>query len=158
MKSILESTPDVAGVEVEPHDPWSWHRPPTSGDREAVEWWATIEQLRDLLNHEGWQLRRFGKALVVWSEPPYNRLDRLGECIEALAAAWPAMCHQAESFPKLSHEEARGHMIGLARAHWREGFEVDWGTLYLPTDWPGPVKRNLCPIFTSALGWAGGEQ
>lgn len=156
--NILHAIANVTDVHVAPHDPWCWHRTQTSSNREAVGWWAVIESLRDRLAYENWELRRIGRTLVVLAETPYSRPTDLQACIVALDAAWPAICHQVEYFPALGHQEARDHMAGLARGHWREGFEIDWGTLWLPANWPGPVKRNLCPIFGHALGCEGGVQ
>ena len=158
--SILEHK--AAILEHLQSDPWSWHAAPNDpDDKDAIEWWMTIEHLREILTYEGWALDRIGKALIVKAEPCFTpaKLQRLHVAVDGLRACWPVLVHRVEFFPLLTVSEAQGLLERIERCHRQDGFRVKgWHGLEYPLTWPLSWVAQLFSIYCQSLQTDGGLQ
>ena len=150
---VLECKPQL--LERLQRDPWSWHAVPTDGtDADAIEWWASVEHLREILAYEGWSLARVGKWLVVVAEPPFSpeKLKRLDVAVAGLRACWPVLASKVEFFPELTPAQAKGLLDRIEECHGKEGFKVlGWHGLELPRTWPTAIWSMLYTAYAQSL-------
>lgn len=143
-------------------DPWAWHTVPTDpADKDGIEWWATIEHLKEILAYEGWALGRVGKTLCVLAEPWYTppKMERLVIAVEGLRACWPVLVHRVEFFPAVAPDEASALLQRIERCHHQDGFKaLGWDGLQYPKAWPISVVANFSPIYAQSLQTDGGLQ
>lgn len=136
-------------------DPWAWHVTPTdSTNKDALEWWATVEHLREILAYEGWSLARVGKWLVVVAEPYFKpeELKRLDVVVSGLRACWPVLVSKVEFFPELTPAQAKGLLDRIEEAHRAEGFRVlGWHGLEIPRTWPTAIWSMLYTAYAQSL-------
>jgi hypothetical protein len=136
-------------------DPWSWHAAPHDpDDKDAIEWWATVEYLRKILAYEGWTLGRIGKTLIVPAEPWFtpSKIQRLHVAIDGLRACWPVLCSKTEFFPELAPAQAKSLLERIEGCHGSEGFRLlGWNGLALPKSWPTAIWSMLYTIYAQAL-------
>lgn len=136
-------------------DSWSWHAAPSDpSDKDAMEWWTTIEHLREILTYEGWALGRIGKTLVVMAEPWFapSKIQRLHIAIDGLRACWPVLCSKTEFFPELVPAQAKSLLERIEGCHGSEGFRLlGWNGLALPKSWPTAIWSMLYTIYAQAL-------
>lgn len=153
---VLEHKPQI--LERLRKDPWSWHVAPVDADREAVEQWAAVEYLREILTFEGWTLARAGKWLVVVAEPFFTpeKLKRLNVAIVGVRDCWPTLAPKVEYFPELTPDQARGLLERVEKCHGKEGFRVmGWHGLELPRTWPAAIWSWLYTAYAQSLQTVG---
>lgn len=143
-------------------DPWSWHITPTDpADKDAIEWWATIEHLKEILSYEGWALGRIGKTLVILAEPWFTppKMERLHVAVLGLRASWPVLVHRVEHWPVVTPDEACALLQRIERCHRQDGFKVlGWHGLQYPREWPIEAVANFSPVYVQSLQTDGGLQ
>jgi hypothetical protein len=143
-------------------DPWAWHITPTdSADKDALEWWSSIEHLREILAYEDWSLARVGKWLVVVAEPYFTpeKLQRLNVAVSGLRACGPVLVSKVEFFPELTPSQARGLLDRIEECHGKEGFRVlGWHGLEIPRAWPMAIWTMLYTSYTQSLQTEGMPQ
>lgn len=158
--TILENK--AAILEFLQSDPWAWHVTPTDpADMDAIEWWAAVEHLKEILAYERWTLCRIGKTLVVSAEPWFTpaKLQRLHIAVNGLRACWPVLVHRVEFFPLLTVGEAQGLLARIERCHRQDGFRVKgWHGLEYPLTWPLSWVAQLFSIYCQSLQTDGGFQ
>lgn len=136
-------------------NPWAWHTVPTdSTDAEALEWWAAVEHLREILAYEGWSLARVGRWLVIQAEPFFTeeKLKRLDLAVSGLRACWPVLVSKVEFFPELSPDQAKGLLDRIEKCHRAEGFRVlGWHGLEIPRAWPTAIWSMLYSCYAQSL-------
>lgn len=150
---VLEHKPQL--LERLQRDPWAWHVTPTDGaDKDALEWWASVEHLCEILAYEGWSLARVGKWLVIQAEPFFTpeKLKRLDVAVAGLRACWPVLASKVEFFPELSPDQARGLLERIEECHGKEGFKVlGWHGLEIPRTWPSAIWSMLYTAYAQSL-------
>ena len=143
-------------------DPWAWHITPTDPtDKDAVEWWATVEHLKEILAYEGWPLGRIGKTLCVMAEPGFTppKMERLHVAVVGLRACWPVLVHRVEHWPVVPPDEARALLERVEKCHAGDGFKVlGWHGLQYPREWPIEAVANFSPVYVQSLQTDGGLQ
>ncbi len=150
---VLEHKPQL--LERLQRDPWSWHVTPTdSADKDALELWASVEHLRQLLAYENWSLARVGKWLVIVAEPYFTaaKLKRLDVAVAGLRACWPVLVSKVEFFPELTPAQAKGLLDRIEAAHRADGFRVlGWHGLEIPRTWPAAIWSMLYTAYAQSL-------
>jgi hypothetical protein len=140
-------------------DPWAWQITPTDPtDKDGIEWWATVEHLKEILAYEGWPLGRIGKTLVVLAEPWFTplKMNRLHVAVDGLQACWRVLCSKVEFFPELPPAQAKSLLEKIERCHGSEGFRLlGLNGLEIPRSWPTAIWSMLYTTYVQALQFEG---